>query len=62
MIEIINKIKDCNEANGRESWVEVRNDWSDPDFIHLKIGEKSYKLLAKDLRAAITNATNTAKY
>lgn len=62
MIEIVNKIKDYNEANGRESCVEVRNDWSDSDFIHLKVEEKSYKLLAKDLRAAITNATNTANW
>lgn len=63
MIEITNKIKDYNDTRiNSESIIEIKNDWSDNNFVILKVGEKSFKLLARDLEAAIKNATNTGRF
>lgn len=41
--------------------VSVRSHDTDPKFVVLEVGDKAVKVLARDLAAAITNATNTAR-
>lgn len=63
MVEVTNKIKDYNDTRiGSDSYIEVKNHWSDSQFVILKVGEKSFKLLASDLEAAVKNATNTGRF
>lgn len=40
----------------------VENHWNDRNFIVLTIGDKRYTVVAGDLEAAITNATNVHRY
>ena len=66
MIEVTNKLK-IYEINGKEvdifeNILEVKNHWNINEFVVLNYNGITITVSAKDLREAISNATNTAKW
>ena len=64
MIKSVNEITTYPEVkiSGKDEKIYVENHWNDSAKVLLKCGEKEYIILAKDLLAAIANATNTARF
>ena len=67
MIDVVNKVK-VYEIDGEDTemvetpTIEVRSHWNDPDRVVLAIGRKKWTILAKDLEAAVSNATHTVRF
>lgn len=67
MIKVINEL-DVVELNGievppgSEGKITVLSHWLRDQLVVLEIEGKRYTLKARDLQAAITNATNTVKF
>jgi hypothetical protein len=67
MIKSVNKV-DVYEVDGNivsvgaSVSISVESHWNDDKRVNIIIGKKSYTVLAKDLRAAIENATNTRRW
>lgn len=64
MIKVKNEVG-IYEIEGEEAppiegpTIEVLSHWNRDDLVVLKVDEKSYTVLARDLNAAISNATHT---
>lgn len=65
MINVENEVK-IYKVNGDDNKTDillrVRNHWNDNDFVTIEIDNKTITVLACDLKAAITNATNVNRY
>lgn len=67
MIEVESKVR-CYEIDGKDTpmidtpRIIVRGHWNIDTFVVLEIDGKRYTVSAKDLHAAINNATNTARF
>ena len=42
--------------------IRIENHWNMNDRVVLHVGEKAYTVSARDLKAAIENATNVSRY
>lgn len=66
MIEVTNRVK-IYEVNGQEENVAkddhliVSSHWNEPSKVELVIAGDKITVVAKDLRAAIDNATNSGR-
>lgn len=66
MIDVSSEVK-CYEVNSQEvkgldyPIIKVKSHWNHRDFVVLEIDGKTYAVSARDLTAAIENATNSAK-
>jgi len=64
-MEVINKIKIYDDDNKKPlipgEFLEIRNHWNKSDFVILMIGSTKVQVLARELEAAIKNATNTVR-
>jgi hypothetical protein len=67
MIKVSNELT-VYEEDGKDTAmidgpkIRVLSHWNDPDRVVLVIGEKKLTVIARDLEAAITNATNTRRH
>lgn len=67
MIKVINEVKVTSEHKAGhdvslDEKIHVINHPDDDTMILLVLGEKSYKIVAKDLQAAVANATNCSRH
>lgn len=68
MIEVTNNVKVYQEANGKHELDQVpdlivKSHWNRPEFVVLVLPDNTHiTVSAKDLAAAIKNATNTARW
>jgi len=66
MINVESKIR-CYEVNDEEiqgldyPTIKITNHWNEHEFVVLVINGNTYTVSAKDLKAAIENATNVAR-
>jgi len=61
-LEIKNKLYAVDCPVGSKPCVEINNHWNNDKIVVIVIEGKSLELSAKELKAAIDNATNTARY
>lgn len=68
MIAVQNTVKvyEIDEADLRSvadaQPILVRSHWNNNNIVILEIGDRKYTVVAKDLKTAIDNATNTARF
>ena len=63
MIQVRNEVKSYDEkVDAEEEPVVVENHWNQDSLVALTIGGRKVYVVAKDLLAAIHNATNTARF
>ena len=70
MIEVVNTVEvyelnggELRDIKSKKPKLVVKNHWNRNEFVVLQIDEgKIITVLAKDLRAAIDNATNSARF
>lgn len=63
MIKVMSEVT-IYQQNGKDTIVErpvvqVKSHWNKPDFVDIKINDVEVTVLARDLKSAIDNATNT---
>ena len=69
MIDVENKVKIyemdgddyCSIGDDKEKLL-VKNHWNNHHMVVLKLGDKKITVCAKELRTAIENSTNTARF
>jgi hypothetical protein len=66
MINVESKVKVYEKdgkdtAIGDDTALVVRSHWNRDEYVVLDFGDKKWTMLAKDLEAAIRNATNSAR-
>lgn len=66
MIKVINEIKIFSDEGGHDEHEEkklhITNHPMDDTMVILVINGKEYKVVARDLEAAVTNAVNCARH
>ena len=61
-LEVNNNLYIAKSKVGAKPELTIKNHWNDDKIVVIEIGSQSYEFLARELRAAIDNATNTARY
>ena len=57
MIKVTNEVNTYDESEAPS--IKVHNHWSRSNMVELEIEGKRYKVVVRELKAAIDNATNT---
>ena len=53
---------DDKDVDWQKNSIIVKSHWNQDTFIVLVVGEHSYTVVASELKAAIQNATNSARF
>ena len=60
MVKVTCQIRTYGEKSTPD--VKIHSHWNERDKVVLEFGDIQYTVLAKDIKAAVDNCTNTAKY